>query len=143
MRDIALFLIFITFTACSQEPQPINYGKDACIACKMTIIDKKYGAEIITTKGKIYKFDDLICMINFISSGAVSENEISHKLIIDFQKENNFVNAEQAAFYVSEALHSPMNGNAAAFINQKEAEIYQHEKQGVIMDWTGVYNKLK
>ena len=30
----------------------------------MKIADGKFGAELITTKGRIYKFDDIHCMIN-------------------------------------------------------------------------------
>jgi copper chaperone NosL len=129
--------------ACNQGPQPISYGKDDCAACKMTIIDKKFGAEIISIKGKVFKFDDIICMIEFLNSGIITENQISKKLVIDFQNENSFIEVEQATFYVSNELHSPMNGNAAAFINKEAAIKYQDGKQGLIMDWNQVYNKLK
>ena len=39
--------------ACSQEPKPIEYGTDACHFCRMTIVDKVHGAEIVTDKGKV------------------------------------------------------------------------------------------
>lgn len=141
---ICFFMICILFLeACNQGPQPISYGKDDCAACKMTIIDKKFGAEIISIKGKVFKFDDIICMIEFLNSGIITENQISKKLVIDFQNENSFIEVEQATFYVSNELHSPMNGNAAAFINKEAAIKYQDGKQGLIMDWNQVYNKLK
>lgn len=141
MRTLLLFFLLLALNACSQKPQPINFGKDACHTCKMTIIDKKFGAEIITNKGKIFKFDDLICMVSFINSG--SEYEISQKLIIDYQKENNFLDAEKTSYFVSESLHSPMNGNAAAFTNLEEAKKFQNDKPGEIMDWNGVFNRVK
>ncbi len=31
----------------------------------MLITDNKYGAELITTKGKIYKFDSMECLVEF------------------------------------------------------------------------------
>ena len=109
----------------------------------MTIIDKKFGAELVSTKGKIFKFDDLVCMVEYLNDGLISENDISKKLVIDHQTENNFIEVEKATFFVSNELHSPMNGNAAAFINQAAALKYQDDKQGLIMDWNQVYNKLK
>ena len=42
--------------ACSVEPKPINYGRDACHFCKMTIVDNQHAAEIITLKGKAFKY---------------------------------------------------------------------------------------
>ena len=32
----------------------------------MTIVDKLHAAEIVTKKGKVYKFDATECMINYI-----------------------------------------------------------------------------
>lgn len=143
MRLFILFFVFIAFNACSQQSEPINYGKDACHTCKMTIIDKKFGAEIVTRKGKIYKFDDLVCLVSFIKTNAISNEEINNKLIIDYQKENNFLNAEQSVYFVSDDLHSPMNGNAAAFSEKAEAQKFQNGKKGIIMDWNEIFNKYK
>jgi len=53
-------------TACSHEPDPIRYGKDACAHCKMTIMDKRFSAELITAKGKVFKFDAAECMAGFL-----------------------------------------------------------------------------
>lgn len=143
MRNFLLIFIPLFIYGCSSGPQPINFGKDDCVACKMTIIDKKFGAEIVSTKGKVFKFDDVICMIQYLNSGVVTAKEISKKLVIDYQSENSFIDVEQATFFVSDELHSPMNGNAAAFINKASAIKYQDGKQGVIMDWNQVCIKLK
>ena len=143
MRIFVLFFVLTTFTACSQQPKPLKYGKDECSACKMTLLDKKFGAEIITNKGKIYKFDDLVCMVGFLKGNESITKEISKKLVTDYQKENSFIDAEKAFYFTSEDLHSPMNGNAAAFLTKEEALKFQNGKQGVIMDWSGVYTKLK
>lgn len=143
MRIYFALFSLLFFFACNHGPQSINYGKDECAACKMTIMDKKYGAEMITAKGKVFKFDDVICMIEYLNSGVISQNDVSKKLIIDYQKEESFIEVEQATYFNSTELHSPMNGNTAAFINKEEALKYQNGKQGVIMDWNEVYNKLR
>jgi copper chaperone NosL len=109
----------------------------------MTMVDKKYGAEIISTKGKIYKFDDVICMIDFINAANLSENDMEKILVINFEKENDFLDVNQASFYVSDDLHSPMNGNAAAFVNAQQAILFQTGKQGIIMGWKELKEKLK
>jgi copper chaperone NosL len=139
-----LFILFtILFVACSNQPQPINYGTDECAECKMTIMDKKFGAELISAKGKVFKFDDWVCMIGFIKNGGIAENEINKRLVLNYQTENSFIDAEKAVYYVTEDLHSPMNGNAAAFQTMKAAQKFQDNKPGVIMEWSKLYETLR
>ena len=56
--SIFSLLTFITLSSCNIQPQPINYGEDACHFCKMNIIDKQHAAQIVTSKGKAFKFDE-------------------------------------------------------------------------------------
>ena len=64
----ALTILFISLllSSCSAGPVPLKPGTDNCEFCKMTISDIRYGAEIITKKGKIFKFDDPQCAISFL-----------------------------------------------------------------------------
>ncbi|NJO25793.1 MAG: hypothetical protein HC867_08590 [Bacteroidia bacterium] len=43
----------------------------------MGMADFRFGGEVITKKGRIYKFDDMRCMIDFLKSGSLEEKEIS------------------------------------------------------------------
>ncbi|MBP6334505.1 MAG: nitrous oxide reductase accessory protein NosL [Bacteroidia bacterium] len=143
MKIYQLILIIIVLIACNDKPQPIRYGFDPCHECKMIISDKLFGAELITTKGKTYKFDDLICMVKYMKSGAVSQNEIAKKLVINYQKENNFLEAGQAFYYAGEDVHSPMNGNVAAFLTKQDAQNFKNGKQGAFMEWQEVFGLLE
>lgn len=40
----------------------------------MTISDGRFGAELITKKGRVYKFDDLRCLINYKAENTSVEN---------------------------------------------------------------------
>ena len=68
-------LFFLLLTSCSTKPEPFAYGKDNCHTCKMGIMDPKFGTELITTKGKIYKFDDVSCMQYFLKSNTREKAE--------------------------------------------------------------------
>ncbi len=138
----ACLLIFF-ISSCSNKPQPFKYGKDICDNCKMTIVDPKFGGEIITKKGKVYKFDDMVCMIQFLKSGKVRENEIAKKLVINFQKPNDFIDVNKAFVLVSPELKTPMGGNAGAFISQHEAEKIKPTAPGDIINWNEMFNKLE
>jgi len=134
-------LLVLFVSSCSNKPQPFNYGKDVCDNCKMTIVDPKFGGELITKKGKVYKFDDAACLIHFLKSGPVRESEISQRLLINFQKQNDFVDVNKAFLVVSPELRTPMGGDAAAFVSQQEAEKMKNTTTGEIRNWNDVFNK--
>jgi copper chaperone NosL len=137
----AAFLIFLS--SCSTGPEKIAYGKDGCDDCKMTIMDPKFGGEIITKKGKVYKFDDAHCLAHFQRSGAVKESEIGQTVFADYEKEGTFLNAASLFFVQSPQLKSPMNSNTAAFASRQAADKKAAAVSGTVLDWPTLYNTLK
>jgi len=111
-------LTAILFSSCSTEPVPIRLGKDNCDFCKMTISDKRFGAEVVTKKSKIYKFDDEHCVIQFLKVGTVASEDIAGVYFVDFSAPNNLIDAKKAFFLQSPDFKSPMNGNIAAFSHE-------------------------
>lgn len=132
MKKILLFLSFALFlTACEAQPEAIKYGKDACHLCKMTLMDKRFGAEIVSKKGKVFKFDDLNCMVNYLKTGDMPEEKIAMKLVVDFSS-SELIDAQKANFYHSStSFRSPMRGDVAAFADKKIAEKIVAEAQDV------------
>lgn len=142
-----IFLLYLTglllLSSCSSGPEPFAFGKDLCHTCKMGIIDPKFGAELITKKGKIYKFDDVSCLNHYLRSNAIEQNEISQLLVINFEKENDFLPLEKAVFILGPAIKSPMGGNAAAFTDRAAAEKMNTRLQGELLNWKEVAAKLE
>lgn len=139
----SLIAVSILAISCSPKTEPFNYGKDNCYFCKMGIVDPKYGGEIVTKKSKVYKFDDLVCMVRFLQSGILTENEIAKKVIINFEKENDFLDVDKVIFWASPELRSPMGSNAAAFASQQAAEKAKAGKEGIFLNWDELYKKIK
>jgi copper chaperone NosL len=137
----AAFIIFF-LSSCNTKPEPFAYGKDICDDCKMTIMDPKFGGEIITKKGKIYKFDDAHCMVNFMKAGTVKETDISKTVFIDYQNEKNFLDVKSSFFVVSDQFKSPMNSDAAAFTSKEIAEQKAKENTGTVKTWDQLYQSL-
>ncbi|MGQ0739079.1 MAG: nitrous oxide reductase accessory protein NosL [Bacteroidota bacterium] len=140
---LSFFFSVLMTTGCKPKTEPFDYGKDNCYFCKMGIADPKYGGEIVTRKSKLYKFDDVVCLVRFLQSGTLKEEEIAHKVIINFEKQNDFLDVNKAVFLVSPGLRSPMGSNAAAFSSQQAAEKAGVGKGGQLMKWNELYNKIK
>ena len=133
----------VLLTSCSTQPETFKYGTDNCHSCKMTIIDPKFGCEVITGKGKVYKFDDVICVSLFLKTGEVAEKDIKQTVVINFEKENNFLDVNKTFFVLSPEVRSPMNSNAAAFASREAAEKFNAGKTSTIINWKELLNKFQ
>lgn len=118
---LATSLLLFFLASCSAQPEPFKPGQDVCHLCKMGIADTKFGGEIITKKGKVFKFDDIGCMIKYIKSGGVQQNDIRQTVVINYEKQNDFIDTGKASFIIADAVKSPMNYNIAAFTNKEAA----------------------
>jgi copper chaperone NosL len=128
-------LLTFSLHGCSTKPQPIRIGQDNCDFCKMTISDNRFGAEIVTKKSKIYKFDDEHCIIGFLNSKKVMQDEIAGVYFTNFNDPHQLINVEQAIFLQSPKLKSPMNGNIAAFTNEDSLETTYSKFDGNKISW--------
>ena len=135
--------ICLSLIACKVEPEPLQYGKDGCHACKMTLMDNKFGAEIVTTKGKIYKFDDVNCMLNFFNSGQVSNEDMKDILIVDFSRSKKLIDARNALYVKSESIKSPMASNVAAFESNEDLKKMNADWKGIILSWVELQTQYK
>lgn len=129
MKKIIYLLVLVLFTACSSEPQPIDYGEDNCDFCEMTIVSKAYAAQAVSEKGKQYKYDAIECMVNH----QLQHNyEMPVNLVANFEKPGTMINVNEANFVINDSIKSPMGGNLAAF--KKESAVVNTES-GDIFNW--------
>ena len=134
-------LTMIVLSSCNKGPQSIEYGNDGCHYCKMTIVDKTHAAEVVTKKGKVYKFDATECMINFMKDFETSEIELY--LSNNYTEPEALIDATKATFLISENIPSPMGAFLSAFENKAEAEKFQAEKGGDLYTWEELLVKFK
>ncbi|OBX22570.1 MULTISPECIES: nitrous oxide reductase accessory protein NosL [Bizionia] len=137
---ILILLLGVTFTSCTVKPEPINYGQDACHFCKMTIVDKVHAAEVVTHKGKVYKFDATECMVNFMDDFDTAE--IKLYLTNHFNQPETLIDATNATFLISKNVPSPMGAFLTAFKTKQEAETVQAEQGGEIYTWDALLQHL-
>lgn len=141
VRSVGLVLGFITIMSCSHSPKPIDYGNDGCHFCKMTIVDKIHGAELITVKGKVFKFDAAECMLNYVADR--NEAESGTFLTNHYDEPTALISATEATFLISENLPSPMGAYLTAFENTDSAEKIKAEHGGELYTWDALKIHLK
>ncbi len=117
---VAFIVFVIGLTSCTVGPQKIRIGKDVCSFCKMSVVDNRFGAEIVTKKGKVFIFDDTHCLIAFKEANTIDTNDIKNTYFTDFNTPHDLLVSDQALLMKSIQLRSPMGGNVAAFSTQDE-----------------------
>lgn len=142
MRFAPVILVTILFS-CSTEPEPLQYGEDACHTCKMTLIDKKFGAELVSKKGKVFKFDDVNCMLTFYNSDEMRADEFLHRLVIDFSQPEKLVNATDAFYLKSPEIKSPMASQIAAFEQKEKMDEMKKQFKGIYLVWGELVTQFK
>lgn len=128
-------LLTVTLGSCSTSPQPIRLGQDNCDQCKMTISDQRFGAEIVSKKGKVFKFDDNHCLLAYLQEKKIAQQDVSGVYFTHFLKPHELLKAEEAFFLQSPALKSPMNGNVAAFANEDSLHSMINKFYGNKISW--------
>jgi copper chaperone NosL len=134
-------VLFFTMMSCNTSPQAIKPGVDACSFCKMTIADNRFGAEIITKKGKVYKFDDMHCLLGFRKANTINNNDIKTTYLINFDEPHNFIEAPKAFLLKSNELRSPMGGNIASFSNENKLKEGIQKFKGEQVAWEALVNE--
>ncbi|WP_027124741.1 nitrous oxide reductase accessory protein NosL [Gelidibacter mesophilus] len=137
-----LAILSLFLGACNVEPQPINYGSDACHYCDMTIVDKQHASQLVTSKGKAYTYDAIECMVHSLQD-EFKDTEMAYYLVADFNEPGELVSAEKATYLVSELLQSPMGENLSAFLKEEDAKKAQEKFKGSMYSWKDIQEHLK
>jgi copper chaperone NosL len=111
----------------------------------MKIMDQKFGTEVVTRKGKSFKFDSDECLMGYLNTGTLKPDQIRELLVTDYMSPGSFIDARQAFFLYCENLPSPMGGHIAAFRTKEDAEKVLNEKggKGVIIGWEAIQELRK
>lgn len=142
---LALLFVSIGFIsqACRPQPRPIAFGKDACSHCRMIISDPKFGYQLVTTKGKVYVFDDLNCFWNFRIEQGFKDKQIAHSVVYLYDQPQNYVAVTEAYFVKADAIRSPMASGFAAFSSKAAADSLQIAWQAMPFSWEEISANFK
>jgi copper chaperone NosL len=137
---VPAFVLMLSLQSCSGSgPQPIKYGSDACDNCKMTIMDKRFANEWVTDKSKVYRFDDVHCLVAF----STTNDSKGTAYINDYTGSKELVKATEMLYVQSPDFKSPMGGNIAAVTNTTAIQQVLIDKSGKQLDWDQVQKEMK
>ena len=130
--------LLLLIGGCSTGRPDIDWGKVECAHCRMNVVDRHFGAAIVTTKGRAYIFDAPECMVHFVGGGAGAKTEVSAYYVADFAHPGVLIDATKALYLHASNIRSPMGGDCAAFATSNDREIAVKDHPGEPLDWKGV-----
>lgn len=133
MRVLSSIFLLLVASSCSTGPKPINYGEDACQFCRMTIVDNQHAAQLVTEKGKNYKYDAIECMINDLNKWE--RPLVKFHLVADYANPGILTDALTASYLISESIPSPMGEYLSAFANESIRNETQQSAGGDMLNW--------
>ncbi|MBW8773088.1 MAG: nitrous oxide reductase accessory protein NosL [Gemmatimonadetes bacterium] len=134
----ALLLALLATACAAAGPVPLRWGEESCRHCHMTLADKRFGAEIVTTRGRDLSFDDAGCAAEALAFGETPVAEVSSVWVIDYRHPDSLIAAKGAVFVRSATFHTPMGSGVVATGDSASAVALAHESQGVVLRWTEV-----
>lgn len=144
MKLINLTLLILFFIiGCNPKPKEITYGIDACEYCKMTIVDPKWGAELVTNKGKAYKFDVVECMVAYYLTEIKDKNTVHSLWTINFLEPKTFLDAKTAFYIRTREFQSPMGLNVISLKNERELSRLPLKQEYEILNWDSVVKAVE
>ena len=99
----------------------------------MNIIDKQHSAQIVTTKGKAFKFDATECLLNHIKE--IDKSTIELYLVADYNDPGSLLDAKISHYIISENIPSPMGEYLSAVKTKEEVLDLQKNKSGSVYVW--------
>lgn len=135
----AILILACQFLVCGDRgPAEIYYGQDQCDYCKMTIADKSFGSEMITAKGKVYKFDSIECLAAYQITSEPAGEGIRSMWVTDFNHPGSFLDTERAVIVATERQRSPMGVGLVAVDSPPHAERLIETVGGKTLQWSEV-----
>jgi len=137
-RQHAAALLGAAALACGTPgPAPIAWGEAACDHCHMTIVDRRFAAELVTRTGKVYAFDDAGCLAAFAVNGPVEPDQVHSAWVTDFRRPGTLMPAQDAIFLRTEAVRTPMSSNLLA-VPRAAGDSLEATLGGTLLDWAQV-----
>lgn len=118
-------------------PVPIAFGEAACDHCHMTVVDRRFAAELVTRTGKVYAFDDAGCLATFTVNGPVGPDQVHSAWVTDFRQPGALIPAQDAIFLRTDSIRTPMSSNLLA-VPRTAGDSLQAALGGTLLDWAQV-----
>lgn len=106
-------------------PRPIAYGHDECAYCRMVVSDARFGAALVTSKGRTLVFDSVECLASWYAQSRDDRggNAARSVWVSDYNRPGTLLDAERARYVRVGGPASPMGKGLIAIASDADARL--------------------
>ncbi len=135
-RIASLGLAVLVASGCGPAgPRSLALGAEPCTHCHMTIMDARFSAQAITETGKVFAFDDVGCLANWL---ATSPPPIASLWVWSMVPAEGWLQAERAVYARTDSLRTPMRSGLAAVAPGATADSLAAALDATLVGWEEV-----
>lgn len=142
LTSVAVLVLALSASACGSGPRPLVAGEDSCRYCRMTIDDPRFGAMVLTARGRIETFDSIECLAGYVSSLPAASPPRAI-WVADVENPSRWLDVTHARFLYGGALYSPMGRRLAALDSAADIDAVRQRLGGELMTWPQVLLLVK
>jgi len=94
-----------SLAGCAPGPVPIAFGADRCVDCAHVIRDKPFAAQAATPEGRVYKFDSVECLTDWI--GRHPDQPLGSAWVADYEHPLRMILAASAVYLPAASARYP------------------------------------
>ncbi len=137
-RQMITLIALALAAGCSNDsPRALVRGEDSCAYCRMTIDDLRFGALVLSDRGKLQTFDSIECAANWVAA-QLPDHAPRAIWVANFTDPSQWVDANNAVFLHGSQIRSPMGRDLVAFAANSDGEALQRAHGGSVIDWAAV-----
>jgi copper chaperone NosL len=129
--------------SCQAGPRDIRYRQDTCARCRMFVMDERYGAELVTKRGKVLTFDSAECLAAHTLESPKDAKEAQALLVTHHARPRQLATAEGSVYLKSTDLPSPMGLGLTACADTAEAVALRARHSGELLSWPQVLDHVR
>jgi cytochrome c oxidase cbb3-type subunit 2 len=127
----AAALVAVLVTLLGRRPPPsgplaVHYGRDTCAECRMHLTQPGFAAQLRDARGGVEKFDDVGCMVAFLSHTGRGPQDLPPAWVEDHAG-GGWIPVADAIYVRGKSVATPMDHGVVAFVDASAAQAFAAE----------------
>lgn len=140
MRTLPICLLLVLTSCASRLPRPVEIeAADICAQCKMAISEKRYATELVDAEGNVVKFDNLDCLVRYVTARDL-KNKTAAWFVMDGDGKE-WLDMRQALLVKSDSIPGPMGSGVLAAKDPGQAQQLAQRFTGRILHFEDLWVK--
>lgn len=142
LSSLTALLLALSASACGSGPRPLVVGEDSCRYCRMTIDDPRFGAMVLTARGRLETFDSIECLAGYV--GSLAQTSAPRAIwVADVENPSRWLDVNHARFVSGGTLHSPMGRKLVAVDEAADLDGVRQRLGGDVLSWPQVLGMVQ